>query len=464
MTDFLIRLGKNPQARRIISSLGIPLPLPEQLKRDSGPWQERPLAESHIVFNSVDGGEVGQLVAEALLRAGAALYEVGEAKAHEHALPLDALGEDAKADAVVMDATGITNIGELRQVYDFFQPLARRLSRSARVIILGRPADEMESAEAAAAQRALEGFVRSVAKEIGKTGSTANLIAISEGAEDRLEGALRFIASPRSAFITAQPLVVDLRTQAVDGDAPFVRPLDKKLALVTGAARGIGAQTAKLLAQEGAHVICLDRPEDQATTDELAGAISGTSLLADLSDTDAPQKIADKIKELGGVDIIVHNAGITRDRTMFRMSEEEWHQVIDVNLAAVNRLTQALEPMLKEGGRIVCLSSVVGVSGNAGQANYSASKAGVIGWVTKKAKELAGRGITVNAVAPGFIETRLTAAIPIGLREMGRRTSALVQGGQPEDVAQAIVFLASPGAQGVTGQTLRVCGGALLGA
>jgi 3-oxoacyl-[acyl-carrier protein] reductase len=147
------------------------------------------------------------------------------------------------------------------------------------------------------------------------------------------------------------------------------------------------------------------------------------------------------------------------------MSVELWDQVIDVNLAAVIRTTEELvKGPLKDGGRIVCLSSIAGIAGNVGQTNYAASKAGIIGYVRAMSERLADRGITVNAIAPGFIETRLTAAIPVAIREVARRMSALGQGGLPEDVAQAIVFLATPGAQGITGRTLRVCGGSLVGA
>jgi 3-oxoacyl-[acyl-carrier protein] reductase len=146
------------------------------------------------------------------------------------------------------------------------------------------------------------------------------------------------------------------------------------------------------------------------------------------------------------------------------MSESEWDQALEVNLGAIVRTTTALEPLLADGGRIICLSSVSGLAGNVGQTNYAASKAGVAGWVRALAPRLAARGVTVNAVAPGFIETRLTAAIPFAIREVARRLSSLGQGGLPDDVAQAITFLASPGAQGLTGHTLRICGGAFVGA
>jgi 3-oxoacyl-[acyl-carrier protein] reductase len=234
---------------------------------------------------------------------------------------------------------------------------------------------------------------------------------------------------------------------------------------VTGAARGIGNATARLLAQEGAHVLCLDRPADEAATSQLAREIGGTPLLVDMSAADAPTLLVEAARARGGIDVLVHNAGITRDKTLARMSAELWDQVLDVNLGAVIRTTEELvNGSLKDGGRIICLSSIAGIAGNVGQTNYGASKAGIIGYVRAMSERLADRGITVNAIAPGFIETRLTAAIPIAIREVARRMSALGQGGLPEDVAQAILFLATPGAQGITGRTLRVCGGSLVGA
>jgi 3-oxoacyl-[acyl-carrier protein] reductase len=163
---------------------------------------------------------------------------------------------------------------------------------------------------------------------------------------------------------------------------------------------------------------------------------------------------------------VVHNAGITRDKTLAKMKPEGWDQAVAVNLGSVLRITDVLvnEKVLRDGGRLICLSSVAGLAGNLGQTNYAASKAGVAGFVRGLAPSLAKRGITVNAVAPGFIETRLTAAIPVMIREAGRRLAALGQGGLPRDVGDLITFLATPGAQGVTGQVIRVCGGALIGA
>ena len=471
MGDFLLDLSQNPQARRLIKSLGLPIPLPEKLTREDGAWPARPLADADVIVGGT--GELTGVLAAALAAAGANSYLADKALAAAFAEPgaafgrpareLAALGEDKNAYALVFDATGIKDVAGLRALYDFFHPIAGRVRRSGRILIVGRPASSSDAPEVAASRSALEGFTRSVAKEIGKKGATANLVTVEVGAEARLAGALRFVLSPRAAFVTGQPIAVS--NKAKGGAEPaFTRSLEKRVALVTGAARGIGAATARLLAAEGAHVLCLDRPADDGPTSQLAREIGGTAVLVDITAADAPAQIAEAVKAKGGVDIVVHNAGITRDKTLARMSEEQWDQALAVNLAAVVKINDALDKQIRQGGRIVCLSSVAGIAGNVGQTNYSASKAGLIAYVKALAERVASRGITVNAIAPGFIETRLTAAIPVTIREAGRRLSALGQGGLPEDVGNTITFLASPGAQGITGTVLRVCGGALIGA
>jgi 3-oxoacyl-[acyl-carrier protein] reductase len=198
----------------------------------------------------------------------------------------------------------------------------------------------------------------------------------------------------------------------------------------------------------------------------VANEIGGEAVQMDVTDDDAPATLVEYLNERhGGVDIVVHNAGVTRDKTIGNMKAEQWEQAVEINLGAVTRITAALtQGVLRDQGRIICLSSVAGLAGNVGQTNYAASKAGIAGYVRALAPTLAARGITVNAIAPGFIETRLTAAIPVMIREAGRRLSALGQGGEPRDVAEAITFLAQPASAGITGGVLRVCGGALIGA
>lgn len=483
MSDFLLELSRNPTARKVIAGTGLPIPMPQPLRRATGPWEERPLQDEAVAFGAAPGSELSEAVAEALVRAGATPHLV-EGLAAEVEAPFAAYGEAygrvlarlelaapaaeaARLRALVFDASGVESTEALQALYAFFNPLLGRLERNGRVVVLGRRARERGTPASAAAQAGLEGFVRSLAKEIGRRGSTANLLVVSGGAESRLEGPLRFLLSKRSAFVTAQPFWVNaLARGAADGAlASLVRPLEHKVALVTGAARGIGAATARRLAEEGAEVICLDLPSDDAPVAQLAREVGGRALLANVTDADTPGRVAEALRARGGVDLVINNAGVARDKTLAKMSPEAWDQAVDINLGAVMRITGALlDGVLRDGGRVVCLSSVSGIAGNVGQTNYSAAKAGLVGYVEKLSAELAGRGVTVNAVAPGFIETRLTARIPPVIREAGRRLSSLGQGGLPEDVAEVITFLASPGAQGITGETIRVCGGAYIGA
>lgn len=478
MSDFLLELSGNPTARNIIKTVGLPVPMPQSLRRAKGPAQERPLHDQVVIYGAAPGGAMAPAMATALTKAGADTHLVGEDSLRlPFVEPGEAYGRPAKMleltelpdrlrpNAVVFDATGLREPGELRALYDFFHPLMRRIRPCGRAVVLGRPVEATAGPRGAATQAALDGFVRSMAKELGKRGTTAQLVTVATGAEARIEPVIRFLLSPRSAFVTGQPLHIDDRV-AMPDELPLVRPLHGKVALVTGAARGIGAATARLMAAEGAHVVCLDRPQDDSLCSKVAREVGGSTLLADVSDPEAPTLIATQLAERhGGVDLVVHNAGITRDKTLARMKPDRWDSTIDINLSAVARITEALaEGPLRDGGRIVLLSSIAGIAGNMGQTNYAASKAGIVGYAQGLATELAPRGITVNAIAPGFIETRLTAAIPVMIREVARRLSALGQGGLPQDVGEAVTFLTTPGAAAMTGQVLRVCGGAFVGA
>ncbi|MBK6462379.1 MAG: 3-oxoacyl-ACP reductase [Myxococcales bacterium] len=471
MHDFLLQLGASPSARKVLGALRLPLPLPQPLARGVGPYADLELRDEAVAVVSGPRPELASVVAHELARAGAnpllgspelgpSFQGPGEAYGRP-ARPLESLGERAALAGIVLDATGLAAVRELRALYDGLAPLVGRVARGGRVVVLARPA--AGDAGAFAARAAVEGFVRSLAKELGGRGVTANLLRVAEGADDRAAPVLRFLLSRRSSFVTAQPLVVSATARALR-EPPRTRPLEGKVALVTGAARGIGAATARALAREGAHVLCMDRPDEAPEVSQLARALGGTPVLADVTAPDAAERLAAAAAARGGLDVLVHNAGVTRDKTLARMKPEQWDMVLAVNLEAVVRLTRALDPLLRDDGRVLALSSVAGIAGNMGQTAYAATKAGVIGFVQAEATRLAARGVTANAVAPGFIETRMTAAVPLAIREGARRLSALGQGGLPEDVAEALTFLATPGSQGLTGQTLRVCGGALIGA
>lgn len=443
MSDLLMRLSENPTTRKLGTMMG--MPLPATLRREEAAYRDAELAHRRIAEGG--GSALKGLVRAALLEAGAELVEAGP----------------EGVDGLVFDASELTSPASLVALHEFFHPALPRLGRSGRVVVLAKRS-RAKSPEAAAAQAALDGFVRSLAKEVGRRGSTANLVWVEEGAEARLAPVLRFLLSPRSVFVTAQPLWVTAQAKAT-AKVPWQQPLAGKVALVTGAANGIGAATARALVREGARVLAVDRPAEEqgllSLVSKLGQAV--TPVLANLAEEKAAQLLAGAAEAAGGVDIVVNNAGITRDKTMAKMSTEHWSDVIAVNLAALEMIQRAVGPHLHDEGRVVCLSSVAGIAGNVGQTAYAASKAGVLGWVAATAAELAPRGITVNAVAPGFIETRMVATMPVFVREAARRLSALGQGGQPEDVAEAITFLVTPGAHGLTGRHLRVCGGALIG-
>lgn len=454
MTDRLLKLSQQPATRKILQSIGLPTPV--ALARGQGAYEAQPLAGTRALFGAADGGFASDAARAALLAAGAELLAT-----------VDALGEGGKASVVVFDATGVSGAADLKALYQFFNPLMPRIATNARVVLLTGLPEQGRDAAQAAAFRGIEGFTRALGKELGKRGATANLFYIERGAEsERLEAPLRFFLSPHSAFVDGQPVRITT-TAAAPKATPLMQPLAGKVALVTGGARGIGAATARRLAAEGAKVICLDIPADAETLNQTVAEIGGVALPLDITDAAAPQTIVDFCtREFGGVDVVVHNAGVTRDKTLAKMPEHYWDMVLAINLGAILAIDAALHASgtLRDEGRIVCLSSIGGIAGNVGQTNYAATKAALIGYVAAEAPNHGARGICVNAVAPGFIETRMTAAMPFTIREAGRRMSSLSQGGQPEDVAELITFLCTPGAAGVTGNTIRVCGQSLIGA
>jgi 3-oxoacyl-[acyl-carrier protein] reductase len=242
--------------------------------------------------------------------------------------------------------------------------------------------------------------------------------------------------------------------------------LEGKTALITGASRGIGKAIAIKFATEGANVAFsdLNRDEHMENTEKEIEAlgVKAKGYASNAASFEGSQELADEImKDFGRIDILVNNAGITRDNLLLRMSEQDWDAVLTVNLKSVFNLTKAvMRIMMKQkGGSIINMSSVVGVNGNAGQANYSASKAGMIGFTKSVAQELGSRNIRCNAIAPGFIETEMTHKLPDDVREAWIKTIPLRRSGKPEDVANVATFLASDLSSYVSGQVINVCGG-----
>jgi 3-oxoacyl-[acyl-carrier protein] reductase len=446
------------------------LPQPTILRRHE---PGDPVVTGPVLLGGAPGGRLAEPAARVLASIGAATYvPAGEhlRAAATAAGPATAafdpqVDESRRFAGIVYDASGIEDTDALKRAYEFFHPVIRRLQPSGRVIVLATPPEQADTPLHAVAQRALEGFVRSAGKEVGGGGGTANLVYVGHDGEGGIESTLRFLLSGRSAYVSGQP--IRLGAGQAPAPADWEKPLAGKVALVTGASRGIGEAIAEVLARDGAHVVALDIPAQGEALAAVANRIEGSSLQLDITAPEAPRTLADHLRERhGGVDIVVHNAGVTRDKTLGRMSEDQWDLVLDINLSSQARINDVLlrEDVLKPGGRIVTVSSVSGIAGNRGQVNYATSKAGVIGLVDALAPKVADRPATVNAVAPGFIETQMTAAMPVATREGGRRLNSLSQGGLPVDVAETIAWLASPGSGGLNGNVVRVCGQALIGA
>lgn len=451
MSDLLMQLHGNPLTAWLARALGLPNPVP--LAREPGGYVARPLAGKAAWLGACEEGAVTAALHAALLDAGASIA-VGGAE------------ECKKLEVLLLDASACRTPAQYHFLYESLHPRLRSLAANARVLLVAGEPDGLDCPVAAAVARGMEGFSRSLGKELGKRGITVNLAYVAGGAADRLPGVVRFFCGVQTTYVSGQAVHLDNRVGR-PAHLPTEQVLGGKVALVTGSARGIGLATAQRLAQEGARLVCLDVPAMAQELEQRCQEIGAVALPLDIAAEEAPQRLREFLMgRFGGVDMVVHNAGITRDRTLANMSEHHWNQVVAVNLAAIVAVDQLLlgERVMRDEGRIVCLSSISGVAGNFGQTNYSATKAALIGYVKAQAKLVAARGICINAIAPGFIETPMTDAMPFATREVGRRLNSLKQSGLPRDVAELITFLCSPQSFGLTGNTIRVCGQGLVGA
>jgi 3-oxoacyl-[acyl-carrier protein] reductase len=449
-SDRYIDFVNSDIGRRLVGAVG--LPAPARLER----WQAgrlRPVEGALLL----SGGPLAERVSGFAPRMTDLLFSFGSDVSGAHPWTGE---QGSKIKAVVFDATALLQTDQLGQLREFFQPVLRHLAPSAHIVILARVPDSLSDPLATSTQQAIEGFSRSLAKEM-RNGGTVQLLQVEDGAEDQLEGALRFFLSPKSAFISGQVIRLSACEAKVQD---WSRPLAGRKALVTGAARGIGAAIAETLARDGADIMLLDVPQAKADLEALAARLGGQAVVLDICAPDAATQLIERIP--GGLDIVVHNAGITCDKTLANMTVDFWDSVLNVNLNAPQVLTQALidAGALHDNGSVILMASISGLAGNRGQTNYTTSKAGLIGLARALAPPLKERGISINAVAPGFIETSMTAHMPFALREAGRRMSSLGQGGLPQDVAEAVAWLSQPGSGSVSGQVLRVCGQSVIGA
>jgi 3-oxoacyl-[acyl-carrier protein] reductase len=470
MNDSYLNFVNSPFGARLVRSLG--LPKPEVLRRYRA---DQPEFDGLVAIGAGPQPALLDALADVIARLGitsVAHESAGSwmALANRHGLmtgrfePVERGASQGRVNALLFDASGIDDSSQFDALYAFFHDAVRSLSKCGRIVVLGRPPEACANPRQWTAQRALEGLTRSLGKE-ARRGITSNLLYVANGAERDIEATLRFFLSPRSAYVSGQVVRIEPAAASGTETIDWTLPLAGRRALVTGAARGIGASIAGVLAAEGARVIGVDIPSAKDALDATMRQLNGVALAFDIAAAETPAQIAAALDE-SGIDIVVHNAGITKDKTIAKMSEAAWHAVIDINLSAQERIDDALleAGTLRDGGRIIGVSSISGIAGNLGQSNYATSKAGVIGRVQSMGPHLRARRITINAVAPGFIETQMTARIPLAIREAGRRMNSLSQGGQPVDVAQTIAWLAHPGSAGVSGQVVRVCGQSLIGA
>ena len=445
MTDRYQSLIQTPLGQKLAKSLGLPNPVP----------LERYVEGSPLVAGTVLVTGDGRLAKPA----AAALEGLGVTVAAERS-------EGQRLKGIVLDASGIGSSSRLVALQEALTPVLRSLERCPRVVVLGTPPETLTGGERVA-QRALEGFTRSLGKEIGR-GGTVQLVYVAPRADSAMSSTLAFLLSPKSAYVSGQVVRIGVHgaTAPAEAVSDQTRPLAGKVAIVTGASRGIGEAIAEVLHRDGATVIGVDVPQAASDLKAVMDRMGGEPLTLDITAKDAPQRIARHVKEKhGGVDVVVHNAGITRDKKLANMKSDGFAATIAVNLTAPERITAELlkQGLVRPNGRIVGVASVAGIAGNVGQTNYAASKAGVIGFVDALQEGLTN-GITVNAVAPGFIETKMTAAVPLATREVGRRLNALSQGGLPVDVAETIAWYANPASTAVNGNVVRVCGQMMLGA
>lgn len=450
-TDSYTRFVNKPLGKQIAKTVGLPQPVP--LRRHSK--GDRLISGPILVVGDSPAAETAaeQLWADD--------YDVRRDPGIQQAFA-----------AIIVAFDDVAHPSELSaQVLEVGAAL-RGLQPNGRVVTIFRDPDDpavATDANVVAARHGVEGLTRSLGKEM-RRGATTNGIILSEGADMSVpsaQAALRFLLSGRSAYVAGQFVTVSSSAGSVPSD--WDNPLADKVIIVTGAARGIGEAISEVLARDGATVIGVDMPSAGEALSTVMNRVNGIAVQLDITEDDAGTQLLKLATErFGRLDGIVHNAGITRDKLLANMDAGRWDSLIAVNITAPLRINEQLlaalgQGVVAENFRITSLSSTSGIAGNRGQTNYAAAKAAIIGMTQALANRLSQTGGSINAVAPGFIESEMTDAMPTATREVARRMNALQQGGRPVDVAEAIAFFSADAAGGINGTTLRVCGQSMVG-
>lgn len=502
VTSYLQGVGKMA-FKNIVKTLPLPVSLPTELRRLRSRISQAELANQIVLMNSLRDS-LDQHIAQRFLDRGSEIRILDRERAEDcfNALqkPQDSGGRihfapiiwnsaddyarelksavtpshpSQKSVTFIMrvrrpkSAEASAVLQELEQLYAMGRACAQQLPKRSRIVfVIDWNLHNSPSGQVLAAS--LTGFARSLAKEFGKRGSTVHVLeCVNQDSAEDCARVLAFLASPRASFLTS----VHWRSESfAKRPEPAEGSLHGRVALITGAARGIGASIAECFAREGATVGINDLPSSEKEASKTLAKLRKMGARVaffpfDVATVEGARAMSLAVeKEFGRLDILINNAGITRDRTIKRMTPSQWQQAVNVNLGSQIYVTEALIPLFAEQGAIVNLSSVMGLAGNFGQTNYCAAKAGVLGWTKHLQQLLADKQITVNAMAPGFIETRLTRAMPFVNREMAKQLTALLQPGLPVDVAELARFLVSADGQSINGQVVRVDGGMAIGA
>lgn len=450
-TDGYTRFVNRPLGKQIAKTVGLPQPVPLRRHAQGGPLVTGPIL---ILGHSASA----ETVAKHLWQ-------------EEYDVRRD-VGLKQKFSAIIIALDELQHPKDLSATVLELGKALRRLDSNGRVITISRDPNAVSVATDAsvlAARRGVEGLTRSLAKEM-RRGATANGIVLGDNVDmtsASAQSAIRFFLSGRSAYVAGQLLTVS--SSAGNTPRNWDTPLTDKVIIVTGAARGIGAAISEVIARDGATVIGVDMPSAGEALTDVMNRVGGIAVQMDITADDAGHRLLAKAGErFGRLDGIVHNAGITRDKLLANMDDSRWDSLIAVNITAPLRINEQLlqargDGVLADNFRITSLSSTSGIAGNRGQTNYAAAKAGVMGMTQAFAETLGETGGSINAVAPGFIETAMTDAMPTATREVARRMNALQQGGRPVDVAEAIAFFHADASAGINGTTLRVCGQSMVG-